>query len=97
MYAPKTSAPSGIRHDATHSTSAECVMWCEVSDEHGSADGIRRSGMLQIFGHAMPDIGWQWHSFMAIALASHTDRASAPIDIVNPEPSSLSVLSRPGR
>ena len=65
------------------------MMWREVSDEYGPALGIRRSGVLQIFGHPVTDIGWKWYSFMTISLAAHTDRASAPIDIAEPEPGDL--------
>lgn len=87
--APELRAPGGIRHDAAHAGRPERMMRREVPDEHGAALRVRRSGVLQIFCHQVPDIGWKGYPFMAIALAAHADRARAPVDVVEPEPGDL--------
>ena len=38
-----------------------------MPDEHGPPLGIRRSAVLQIFGHSMSNIGGKGHSLITIA------------------------------
>ena len=89
MHAPKASAPSNVRHDGAHTGRAKRVMGRKMPDEHGPTLGIRRSAVLQIFGHSMSNIGGKGHLLITIALAVNTDRSCAPVDIVKPEPSNL--------
>ncbi len=87
--APEVRAPCGIRHDAADPARAESMMGREVPDEHGPPLRVRRSGMAQVFGQSAADIRRKGEPLVTIALAAHADRARAPVDIVEPEPSDL--------
>ena len=67
MHSPKASAPSSVRHDGAHTGRAKRVMRRKMPDEHGPPLGIRRSAVLQIFGHSMSNIGGKGHSLITIA------------------------------
>ena len=59
------------------------------ADEHSPVCGSRRTATAQIADHRFTNVGRQRQSLDLVALAANDDRASSPIDVVEPKTSEL--------
>ena len=86
MHAPNACASGGVRHNAAHPARAKCVMRREVPDKQRSPLSVCRSSACQVFSQPSTSIWRKGKLLVTITLAVHADRASAPVDVVEPEP-----------
>src|SRR5437868_1868530 len=83
----KAGPTSGCSDNPAHPSSAKLAVRCSDAYEYTAIRSRRGAAPAQISDYCLADILWKRQRFNSIALPTNKDRASTPIDIIQPKPS----------